>query len=86
MDENNFRPCNFIFDYILIIIHVKINIFFFIFYIKSCLFCLIFYTKLHIYSPWISINTYSDLHPVLNLMAQSEIPEVTMKLVLSLFS
>ena len=34
----------------------------------------------------ISISRYSDLHPVLNLIAQSEIPELTIKLVFSLFS
>lgn len=31
------------------------------------------------YLPCTSITTYSDLQPVLNRMAQSEMPEVTMK-------
>ena len=38
------------------------------------------------YFPSISSIRYSDLHPVLNLIAQSEIPDVTIKFVLPLFS
>lgn len=38
------------------------------------------------YLPTISITTYSDLQPVLNRIAQSEIPEVTIKFVFSRFS
>lgn len=33
-----------------------------------------------------SITTYSDLHPVLNFNAQSDIPDVTIKFVSVLFS
>lgn len=38
------------------------------------------------YLPFTSMTTYSDLHPVLKSIAQSEIPDVTIKSVDCLFS